>query len=86
MTDTLDLARTLFDLREYRKCANLLKKFATVKHQSALFLHHYALFQVSELTKEEDILQSGDKISCSTVLNKDLSALELEYQGYYEQN
>lgn len=31
-TDTLNLARTLFDLREYRKCAYLLKQFATPKH------------------------------------------------------
>jgi len=27
-TDVLNLARSLFDLREYRKCSNLLKPFA----------------------------------------------------------
>lgn len=31
LTDTLNLARTLFDLREFRKCANLLKPFANHK-------------------------------------------------------
>ena len=52
----MNLARTLFDLREYRKCAHLLKPFATPKYQSALFLHSYALYLISEQTKEEEIL------------------------------
>lgn len=84
VTDTLNLARALFDLREYRKCAHMLKRFANPRYQSALFLHNYALFQVSELTKEEEILQSGDKISCSNVENKELTAIEVEMQQYYE--
>jgi anaphase-promoting complex subunit 8 len=56
VTDALNLARSLFDLREYRKCAHLLRKIANPKNQSALFLHNFALFQVSELNKEEEIL------------------------------
>ena len=47
-TDILNMARTLFDLREYRKCAGLLKNFANFKNQNALFLHNYALYLVSE--------------------------------------
>jgi len=43
-TDIMDLARNLYDLREYRKCAHLLKKLANPKNQSALFLHYFALF------------------------------------------
>ena len=31
-SDVLALARTLFDLREYRKCINLLKPFANSKY------------------------------------------------------
>jgi Anaphase promoting complex subunit 8 / Cdc23 len=31
-TDALNLARTLFDLREYRKCASILKPYATEKY------------------------------------------------------
>lgn len=31
-TDTLNLARALFDLREYRKCSNLLKPIANHKN------------------------------------------------------
>lgn len=55
-TDALNLARTLFDLREYRKCASVLKPFATEKYQSALFLHNFALYTVSQLLKEEEAL------------------------------
>ncbi len=47
-TDSLNLARTLFDLREYRKCIHILKPFANAKCQSALFLHNYSLYLVSE--------------------------------------
>lgn len=55
-TDSLNLARVLFDLREYRKCVNLLKTYANPKYQSAMFLHNYALYMVSEQQKEEEIL------------------------------
>jgi Anaphase promoting complex subunit 8 / Cdc23 len=47
-TDALNLARSLFDLREYRKCAHILKPYANEKYQSALFLHNLALYTVSE--------------------------------------
>mmetsp|Transcript_16870 Transcript_16870/g.12059 ORF Transcript_16870/g.12059 Transcript_16870/m.12059 type:complete len:95 (-) Transcript_16870:142-426(-) len=55
-TDTLNLARTLFDLREYRKCLHFLKPFANAKHQSCLFLYCYCLYLVSEQAKEEEML------------------------------
>ncbi len=55
-TDALNLARSLFDLREYRKCAHILKPYANEKYQSALFLHNYALYLVSEFQKEEEAL------------------------------
>jgi Anaphase promoting complex subunit 8 / Cdc23 len=31
-TDILSLARTLFDMKEYRKCANLLKPYTSPKY------------------------------------------------------
>lgn len=75
-TDFLNLARTLFDLREYRKCAHFIKPFANSKNQQALFLYHYSLYLVSEQQKEEETLQNGDKISCSTIQNKELLSIE----------
>lgn len=65
-TDALNLARSLFDLREYRKCAFVLKPYANEKYQSALFLHNYALYLVSEYQKEEEALQAGERIESAT--------------------
>ena len=47
VVDTLNLARSLFDLKEYRKCAHIHTKFQN-SHQSALFLKMYATYLVSE--------------------------------------
>ena len=65
-TDALNLARSLFDLREYRKCAHILKPYASEKYQSALFLHNYSLYLVSEYQKEEDSLQQGERIESAS--------------------
>jgi len=85
-TDTLNLARSLFDLREYRKCLHFLKPFVNVKHQSCIFLYYYSLYLVSEQAKEEEILQNGDKISCSTVQNKELIVIENELQPLFQKD
>ncbi len=61
-TDTLNLARTLFDLREYRKCAALLKPFAVPRYQCAMFLYYYSNYLISEQTKAEEIYESGGTI------------------------
>ena len=73
--DILNLARSLFDLKEYRKCAHLLNPIITnatanrddsnssirssALIQNSLFLKNYALFLVSEQVKEEEILETG---------------------------
>ena len=36
--------------------------------------------------KEEEILQSGDKISCSSIQNKELAVIEQDLQQYYEKD
>ena len=80
----LNLARSLFDLKEYRKCAHLLNPITQETasldqasklqplRQDCLFLKNHALFLVSEQAKEEEILETGgssDKIICSPVVN-----------------
>lgn len=58
----LNLGRTLFELREYQKCAHVLEKIKE-QSQSALFLRNYAVYLVCEQVGEEQILENGDKIS-----------------------
>jgi hypothetical protein len=45
--DTLNLGRTLFELREYQKCAHLLHPIRE-QSQSALFLRNYATYLMCE--------------------------------------
>jgi hypothetical protein len=45
--DKVMLGRTLFDLKEYRKCAHTLQNIP-VSNQSALFLKNFATFLVCE--------------------------------------
>ena len=58
-TDTLNLARVLFDLREYRKCMSILKPYANANYQSALFLYYYSSYLISEQERAEEIYESG---------------------------
>ena len=91
MVDTLNLARSLFDLKEYRKCAHILTNFQN-SHQSALFLKMYATYLVSEQQLEEQNLESGDKIQASTGpsghnesgSSKELVAIESQLKGLRE--
>ena len=71
--DILNLARALFDLKEYRKCAHMLTPIvasglrggeqnstrSSALVQNCLFLKNHALFLVSEQSKEEEILETG---------------------------
>ena len=52
LNDTLNLARTLFELREYRKCAYMLDKIKD-QSQSALFLRNFATYMICEQMSEE---------------------------------
>lgn len=59
-TDVLMLARNLFDLREYKKCAHLLKDFAKEgKFHQAAFLYFYSLYLHGEMWSEEEMLENG---------------------------
>lgn len=57
LADTLMVARTLFDLREYKKCAQLLKQPLEKypRNQSVIFFHYYSLWMAGLIRKEEEI-------------------------------
>ena len=56
MTDVLNYARDLFDLREFKRCAFVLKPYLSTgnPNQSVIFLHYYALFMYGDIRKEEE--------------------------------
>jgi hypothetical protein len=38
--DAINLGRTLYELKEFRKCSMVTKPFVNSKHQSAIYLHY----------------------------------------------
>ena len=54
--ETLNYANTLFDLKEYQKCINVLSPLINPKYQRAMFLYYYAkYFLVIEKMQEEKL-------------------------------
>ena len=49
----------MFDLREYKKCAFILKDFAAPEYQSAIFLHYYSLYLAGEIRKDEEAFENS---------------------------
>ena len=59
-SDAVMLARNLFDLREFRKCAFAVSKYAkNPAFQSAIFMHYYSLYLAGEIRKEEEMYENG---------------------------
>ena len=57
------IARNLFDLREFKKCANLLKDFVlNSEYQNAIFLYYYSIYMAGEIRKEEEMIENGNTI------------------------
>ena len=53
--DKMILARNLFDLRELKKCAYVLKDYKNdLNNQDMMFLHYYSLFLHGAMKKEEN--------------------------------
>ena len=84
--DIVNLARVLFDLREYRKAVHKLEKHLKPSNQNAIFLFYYSLFLLSEQQVEEDKLQSTDNVARSTTINNELIRIENDLSEYYEKD
>ena len=57
--DSLQLARVLFDLKEYFKAASVLTEFNKPEYAEAYFLYNYALYMYGEFRKEEESIEEG---------------------------
>jgi anaphase-promoting complex subunit 8 len=58
--DILSYASTLFDLKEYMKCNNLLKNYATPKYPTAMFLYYYSEYIMIQQHKQEEMLENSE--------------------------
>ncbi|KYR00221.1 anaphase promoting complex subunit 8 [Tieghemostelium lacteum] len=57
------LAKNYFDLKEYRRCADILSSEYTSTCQLNLFLRSYALYLAIEKRKEEEIIENASLIN-----------------------
>lgn len=61
LEDVLLLAKNLFELREYKKCSNMLKEHRSrhPRNQSLIFYYYYSLWMSGLIRKEEEIYENG---------------------------
>ncbi|KRX02888.1 hypothetical protein PPERSA_04091 [Pseudocohnilembus persalinus] len=82
--DALMLARSLFDLKEYKKCAHTLKEFIEDKaNQPAIFLHYYSLYLSGEIRKEEELFENDQ--NSKMVVNQELKVIERGLEKLFQQ-
>jgi anaphase-promoting complex subunit 8 len=60
LTDVLNYARDLYDLREFKRTAFVLKPYLTTGNQSVIFLHYYSLFMYGDIRKEEEQYENSN--------------------------
>ncbi|KAL3158903.1 anaphase-promoting complex component apc8 [Trebouxia sp. C0010 RCD-2024] len=81
-TDILLLAKSYFDLKEYRRVAHVLRTSAGNK---ARFLRCYSLYLAGEKRKEEERVENGGPLGKEDVTNKDIEAVEAELSNARQQ-
>ena len=63
VTDHLMYARSLFDLREFKRCAHVLKPLLGTKNQSVIFMYYYTLYMYGDIRKQEEEYEKSKLIS-----------------------
>jgi anaphase-promoting complex subunit 8 len=69
--DSLQLARVLFDLKEFVKAASVLTEYAKPEFPAAMFLYHFSLYLYGECRRDEEIGQGTNPAE-----NKNLYTIE----------
>lgn len=71
--DIISYSSTLFELKEFLKCSNLLKSFANTKYPTAMFLYYFSEYMIIQQKKQEEMIDNADlgsKYYSSKELNK----------------
>lgn len=75
--DTLLVAKSLFDLREFKKCASLVKDIVGPgANQQAIFLYYYSLYMYGEMKKDEEIFENEQNPKMA--FNREIKDIERE--------
>ena len=83
--DILLVAKSLFDLREFKKCASMLKDVvAFAENQQAIFLYYYSLYLYGEMKKEEEMFENDQNPKMA--VNREVRDIERELGTLYINN
>jgi anaphase-promoting complex subunit 8 len=86
-SDAYLLAKSYFDLAEYRRSAYTLKHVETPSSDSlAYYLKIYATFLSGEKRKEEELMETKDPLERCQVVNKELKNICSELERFYPDN
>jgi hypothetical protein len=58
--DILNYAGSLFELKEFGKCAYVLRLYAQPKYQTAMFLYYYCDYMLINQRQQEELIENSD--------------------------
>ena len=80
--ETLNYANTLFDLKEYLKCINVLSPLINPKYPRAMFLYYYAKYFLVIEKMQEEKLNNNENIALKYASPDKLNKLQIELSQY----
>ena len=82
--ETLNYANTLFDLKEYLKCINVLTPLINPKYPRAMFLYYYSKYYLVSEKMQEEKLNNNENIALKYASPDQLNKLQLELSQYID--
>ena len=82
--ETLNYANTLFDLKEFLKCINVLSPLINPKYPRAMFLYYYAKYYLAIEKMQEEKLNNNENIALKYASPDKLNKLQIELVQYKE--
>ena len=82
--ETLNYANTLFDLKEYLKCINVLTPLINPKYPRAMFLYYYSKYYLVSEKMQEEKLNNNENIALKYASPDQLNKLQIELSQYID--
>lgn len=82
--ETLNYANTLFDLKEFLKCINVLTPLINPKYPRAMFLYYYSKYYLVSEKMQEEKLNNNENIALKYASPDQLNKLQIELSRYIE--
>ena len=76
--ETLNYANTLFDLKEYNKCINILSPLLNPKYPRAMFLYYLSKYYLVSEKMQEEKLNNNENLGLKYASTDTLNKLQIE--------